>query len=166
MSLRSLLLKSIPFLEDLEFNEFVFQPEIHPSFASSVIEANLPYKPGIYIVFDFTSNIKGDLLYVGKAGANKDGLINSHQIPKRLLAVCYPPDKYLNKMPSSHPSRNDAWPIMMKEDGISKIIICCFFSKIDSQFMVTAETNPLALEKKVNKIFKEKGMQQQWSKRK
>lgn len=129
MSVRLKILELIPFLKYLECHEFEFQPNIHTSLAASVVEANLPYKPGIYIIYNFSDDIIGDLLYVGKAGANKDGVINSHQIPKRLLAVCYPPIKYLPQMHSANPSRNDAWPIMMKEDGIHKIIICCFFPK-------------------------------------
>ncbi|UAM99721.1 hypothetical protein K8354_07920 [Polaribacter litorisediminis] len=154
------------FLKNLHYDEFVFQPDVHISLAATIVKANLLYKPGVYIVYDFSKDTLGNLLYVGKAGANKEGVINAHQIPKRLLAVCYPPEKYLCYMPSKNTSRNEAWPIMMQLDKISKILICCFYSKITSKLKITADTNPLFLEKKIIETYYKKNIKQQWAKRK
>ena len=119
------------FLKELEFKKIIYHRNDHPSLASAIVEANIPYKPGIYMVYGYTkNNTLGNLLYVGKAGADKNGKINAHQLPKRLLAVCYPPEKYLDKLCCKHPSRNEAWPTMMEHDNIDAIKIFCFFSKI------------------------------------
>lgn len=156
------LVKLLPVLKELEVIEFIYNRENHPSLASAIVNANLPYKPGVYVVYDYSENKLGELLYVGKAGSNKEGNINTHQIPKRLLAVCYPPVKYLKKMKSKHPSRNDAWPIMMEVDKISSIKVFCFFSKIGSDFKVLKEHNPLTLEKHIIEKIKDKPY---WSKK-
>ena len=159
------ILKQYSFLQDLDFIEFVFQPDIHGSLAAAIVNANLPYRPGVYLVYNYTENQLGNLLYVGIAGADKNGNINTHQLPKRLLAVTYPPDKYLTKMPSRHTSRNDAWPIMMEMDGIQTIKIYCFFSPIQTDFKVNESKLPIDLERSINKILKEKNINQPWSKR-
>ena len=157
------ILVQFPLLKELEYKELVYQGKTHPSLAAAVVNANLPYKPGVYLVYDYSENKLGKLLYVGKAGANKEGEINAHQIPKRLLAVCYPPKKYLKKIKSKHPSRNDGWPIMMEVDNISSIKIFCFFSKIGKDFKVLMEHNPLELENQIRNNLTDKP---EWAKRK
>jgi len=163
MSDIEILLVQFPLLKELEYKELVYQGKTHPSLAAGVVNANLPYKPGVYLVYDYSENKLGKLLYVGKAGVNKEGEINAHQIPKRLLAVCYPPEKYLKKIKSKHPSRNSAWPIMMEIDKISSIKIFCFFSNIGADFKVLMEYNPLELENQIRNNLTDKP---EWAKRK
>jgi hypothetical protein len=158
------IVEQFPILQDLRFNEFVFQPDIHISLAASIVSAELPYMPGIYIVYNYSNYILGDLLYVGMSGADKNGRINTHQIPQRLLAVCYPPKKYLNRIKSKHPTRNEAWPEMMRIDGITAIKVFCFFSPITQNFNVHASAIPVHLEQSINKILIEKNINQPWSK--
>ena len=108
------IIEQFPFLHVLECKEFIFQPNIRVSLAATIVNANLPYKPGVYIVYNYSDNKLGALLYVGKSGADKKGNINTHQIPKRLLAVCYPPERYLRGIEKKHINRDEIWPIMME----------------------------------------------------
>lgn len=159
------IIKHFPFLHDMEYKEFDFQPAKHNSLAAALVVANLPYKAGVYFVFNCSNFQINNLLYVGIAGADKNGVLNTHQIPKRLLAVTYPPQKYSKIMPSLHTTRNEAWPLMMKMDKISIIKICCFFSPINDDYKVHKSKIPLKLEKSINKILKEKKIKQPWSKK-
>jgi hypothetical protein len=159
------LIDQFSFLKHMENKVFVYRPEIHISLAASIISASLPYKPGVYMVYNYSDNKLGNLLYVGMSGANKDGSINTHQIPKRLLAVCYPPIKYLKEIKSKHPTRNEAWPKMMEIDNITAIKVFCFFSPITPNFKVHETYIPINLEQSINKILIGKGIKQPWSKR-
>ena len=159
------LIEQFPFLKDIEYKEFVYEPVVNGSLAASIVSANLPYKPGVYIVYNYSDYKLGNLLYVGMSGADKDGSINTHQIPKRLLAVCYPPKKYLKEIKSKHPTRNEAWPKMMKMDSITAIKVFCFFSPITANFKVHESAIPMHLERSINKILFEKKIKQPWSKR-
>jgi hypothetical protein len=159
------VLEQFPFLQNLEYKEIIFQPDIHVSLAATVVNSNLPYKPGIYLVYNYSLKKIGQILYVGIAGSDKSGNINTHHLPKRLLAVTYPPDKYLNKILSKHPNRNDAWPIMMQIDNIQAIKICCFFSPIKEDFKVDDSKLPIDFERQINKILKKSKIKQPWSKR-
>ena len=159
------LIMQFPILQDLEHREFIFQPSIHVSLAATIVNANLPYKPGVYLVYNNSNNQKDNLLYVGMAGADKEGNINTHQIPKRLLAVCYPPKKYLEEIESKHPTRNETWPKMMKMDSITAIKVFCFFSPIKENFKVHESAIPIDLEQSINKLLTEKRINQPWSKR-
>lgn len=149
-------------LKDLEYREVIYD-KAHPSLAASIVFANIPYKPGVYLVYNYSEEKLGELLYVGKAGADKAGNINTHQLPKRLLAVCYPPMKYSDcfVQPPKHHSRNEAWPRMMEKDKITSIKIFCFFSKINEEFKVELNSNPLLLESKIINLLKTKPL---WAK--
>lgn len=164
MKIFEIVLETFPFLKSLEHKEFIFSTS-GPSLAEVIAKSDLLYKPGVYIIYSYNNRELGNLLYVGMAGADKEGNINSHQLPKRLLAVAYPPVKYLNKMPSKHTTRNDAWPIMMKMDNINAIKVFCFFSPIKKDFKVHESAIPINLERSINKILIEKGINQPWSKR-
>ena len=159
------LMEQFPFLKDIEYKEFVFRPSIHVSLAATIVNANLPYKPGVYIVYNYSDNKLGDLLYVGKSGADKKGNINTHQIPKRLIAVCYPPERYLKGIEKKHITRNEIWPMMMKQDNITAIKVFCFFSHITANFKVHESTIPQKIEDEINEILKDKKINQPWSKR-
>jgi hypothetical protein len=159
------LIEQFPFLKDIEYKEFVFPPSIHVSLAATIVNADLPYKPGVYIVYNYSDNKLGALLYVGKSGADKKGNINTHQIPKRLLAVCYPPERYLKGIEKKHITRNEIWPMMMKQDNITAIKVFCFFSPITANFKVQESTIPQKIEDAINEILKDKKINQPWSKR-
>ena len=160
MSDKPKISKDFLFLTDLKSREFVYNRNNSHSLAEVIAVSDIPYQPGIYLVYDFSKGELGDLLYVGKAGANKYGKINTHQLPKRLLAVCYPPDKYLkderykNKFSTRKDvCRYDAWPKMMEIDNIDSIKIFCYFSKIIN-YQVSEDSNPLKLEAELRKIYK------------
>jgi hypothetical protein len=159
------LIKQFPFLKDLASQEIIFEPDRDDSLAAVIVKSNVPYRPGVYFVYANSKDKEGKLLYVGIAGSDKNGRINSHQLPKRLLAVCYPPEKYLEDMPKKNMSRNELWPVMMKKDGISAINILCFFSPIGEDNKVKKGKIPLELEKLINAKLKEQNISQPWSKR-
>lgn len=165
MGLNNFIVELFPFLMGLEYKEFLFHSQEKISLAEVVVNANLPYRPGIYLVFDYSGNKLKKILYVGQAGADKNGNLNSHQIPKRLLAVNYPPTRYLNIIKDKNPNRNVAWPKMMEIDKIETIKIYCFFSPIDDHFKVQKTKIPLKLEKSIIAILKEKKIKLPWSKR-
>ena len=156
------IIAQFSFLKGLEYKVVLFNKS-YSSLAAAIVGANLPYKPGVYLVYNYSEDKLGELLYVGKSGADKVGNINTHQLPKRLLAVCYPPLRYSDKLshPPKHHSRNDAWPMMMEQDGINSIMIFCFFSKINEHYMVESESNPLTLESKINDLLEVKPL---WAK--
>lgn len=144
--------------------EFLFDPSKY-SLAATIVNAKLPYMPGVYLVYGFENNKIGKSLYVGKAGANKKGIINTHQVPKRLLAVCYPPQKYLDGFNKRNITRNVLWPKMMERDNINAIKIYCFFSEISSDLNVTSLTNPSNIESSINNFLSRNNFSQSWSKK-
>jgi hypothetical protein len=152
------VLELFPFLVGMERIEFIFSPKIHISLAAAVVR-------GVYIVFDYTNNRSGKILYVGIAGSDKKGVINSHQLPRRLLAVIYPPQIYIKKIKLTHGSRNIIWPMMMKIDNITAIKICCFFPQISEEFMVEQSKIPHTLECLINSKLKDLRIKQPWSQR-
>jgi len=159
------LIKQFPFLKDLKSQELIFESDRDHSLAAVIVKSNLPYSPGVYFVFNHSIGYEDQLLYVGIAGADKNGNINTHQLPKRLLAVCYPPKKYFEGITKKHLSRNELWPEMMKKDEISAIKILCFFSPIGEDYKVEKGKIPLELEKLINAKLKEQNISQPWSKR-
>ena len=84
------LKKTYPFLKELKsFGSFELLK--NSNYAQVIVEACIPFQPGVYLVFslDKTGNDR-DLLYYGKAGvtANKGNpILNFHQLPSRLLAA-------------------------------------------------------------------------------
>ncbi len=160
--------KIFPFLMGLSSKEVVYNRLNHPSLAASIAKAELPYLPGVYFVFDFTKDTWGKLLYVGRAGGDKDNNINCHQIPRRLLATINPHQRYRSNtnMPKAKDiSRNKAWKIMMQEDKIDTIKIICFHSKINDDLTIENNSNPLMMENKINIILREKGIVPFWTTR-
>ena len=164
MDLKQLLML-FPVLKEMEQKEVFFNSEKSISLAASIVHTGLPYRPGVYLVYNYTNNKLNDLLYVGMAGADKSGNINSHQLPKRLLAVCYPPERYIKGLSKKHLSRNEIWPKMMRADDITDIKIFCFFSKINDDYKVSHEHNPLSIEKNILKHLKVNTYSLAWSKK-
>lgn len=154
-----------PFLKDLEYASFVFNYKHDISLAAAIVKSNIPYKPGVYLIYSFNNNKINDLLYVGKAGADEKGTINTHQIPKRLLATINPIEKYrTHKMPNSKDvTRNIAFPIMMEVDSIEAIKVFCYFSNISDDSKVEINSNPVNLERAINKILKKSAIKPKWA---
>lgn len=159
------LIEQFPFLKDLKSQELIFESDRGHSLAAVIVKSNLPYCPGVYFVFNHSIGNQDQLLYVGIAGADKNGNINTHQLPKRLLSVCYPPKKYLEGITRKHLNRNELWPEMMKKDGITAIKILCFFSPLGEDYKVQKGKIPFELEKLINAELKEQNISQPWSKR-
>ncbi len=156
-----------PYLKELEQSYFVFNREEDPSLAAAIVKSNLPYRPGIYLIYALNNNEIYDLLYVGKAGADQNGTINTHQVPKRLLATINPHDKYRThkNMPNRiDVTRNIAFPIMMEVDRITSIKVFCFFSNITEDMKVEAKSNPVYLEREINKTLKRLEIKPKWAK--
>jgi hypothetical protein len=82
-------------------------------YAMAIYYANIPYKPGVYLVYSLTEAGEDDtLLYIGKAGVtNKTNnpAINFHQLPLRLLAATKRPIEY-TKSKSEFVTRAKLWP--------------------------------------------------------
>ena len=146
------LIEKYPILKKLECSTIIFNTKTDTSLASAIVKSNVPYKPGVYLIYEFKDNELGELLYVGKAGTDSNGKINSHQVPKRLLATIQIKEEYMN-----HPkinnrkemTRDQAFPIMMEMDELIAIKIFCFFSNISNHSKVEKESNPLFLEKEI-----------------
>ncbi|MCF8374164.1 MAG: hypothetical protein K9H64_21255 [Bacteroidales bacterium] len=146
---------SIPALKKLQSRELIYSSD-NCSYAGFIAKSQLPYSPGIYLVFNYDSKNYEDLLYVGKAGVDKSGRINAHQLPKRLLATIVPPEKYRQKsfeLTKKYLTRVKAWPIMMDIDEISTIKIVCYFSEINIDCVVNEQFNPVFLEKKIRDVL-------------
>ena len=121
-------------------------------YAESIYESNIPYRPGVYLVYSL--NEKGEdkeLLYYGKAGVtNNSGAphLNFHQLPKRLVAT--------TPIPSSHPefgkkkeiTRAALWPWFVKTKVVYGIKIYWFVTEWPKQ-------NANDLEKKIKLQLKQ-----------
>ena len=159
---------NFPCLLNLEYGTILYDLKNDISVATAIVKSNIPYKPGIYLIYEYNinKNYLGKLLYVGKAGADKTGKINNHQLPKRLLATIKLKEEYLSHKKVTHSkeiTRDKAFPIMMEVDNIKTILIFCFFSKITLDYKVDSHTNPLKLESEINKNLKTRPLK--WSKR-
>ena len=153
------------FLEEYDCGYFIYSID-KGNFQDPIVKNELKYCPGVYLVYDYSTNSLGDILYCGKAGADKKGYINKHQLPKRLLATCNLPINYppLNGKIKDI-TRDKAWVHMMRFDNISSIIVFYFYTpvvEIDGE--LKAEPTPLVIEEKIHNIFKEEGVNRfKWS---
>jgi hypothetical protein len=159
---------NFPCLLNLEYGTILYESKKGYSLATAIVKSNIPYKPGIYLIYeyDISKHNLGKLLYVGKAGADKTGAINNHQLPKRLLATIKLKEEYWHheKVPiNKELTRDKGFPIMMEIDNIETILIFCFFSNITSDNKVDNLSNPLKLENEINTKLKNRPLK--WSKR-
>lgn len=159
---------NFPCLLNLEYGTILYDFEKDFSLATAIVKSNIPYKPGIYLIYEYDigKHNLGKLLYVGKAGANKVGAINNHQLPKRLLATIKLKEEYWHHekvINNKELTRDKGFRIMMEIDNIRTILIFCFFSNITLDDKVENLSNPLYLEKEINKILKYRPLK--WSKR-
>ena len=104
-------IRKFKFLSELKTKGH-FDLKKNSDFALSIYVANIPFRPGIYLVYslDINNNEK-ELLYFGKAGVtgnNGNPYLNFHQLPERLLAA--------TMLPKFHPCRSKK-----KEQSRSKL---------------------------------------------
>ena len=154
-----------PFLKPFEGDYLIYRLN-QGNLQDEIVRKQMKYCPGIYLVYDYTDNKKGDLLYYGKAGADINGKINKHQLPKRLLATCNLPPNYpaLNGRIKDI-TRDVAWVHMMQHDKISSILIFYFYTNVvTTNGMIKAEPAPAKLEEKVRvALFSNKVTKFRWS---
>jgi hypothetical protein len=83
------------------------------NYAESIHKSNIPFRPGVYLVYSLTESGDDDeLLYFGKAGVTDNSCkpkLNFHQLPIRLLAATLrPADCKLSH--SKFVTRAKLWP--------------------------------------------------------
>lgn len=68
-------------------NEILIEFRINKStYLESIINSNIPFKPGVYLIYGIKNNKEDKLLYIGKAG-HTGNILNAHPLPVRLLAA-------------------------------------------------------------------------------
>lgn len=106
------------------------------SYAEAIYESNIPFKPGVYLVYSL--NKKGedqDLLYYGKAGVtnNKNQpKLNYHPLPIRLIAATKRPEEY-KESKSFDITRAKLWPWYVKSKYKYGIKIYWFITEWPNQ---------------------------------
>jgi len=157
-----------PFLLDFE-GDFLIYNLNQGNLQDEIVRKQMKYCPGVYLIYDYSKQIKGELLYYGKAGADISGEINKHQLPKRLLATC--------NLPASYPALNGkvkditrdvAWVHMMTHDKISSIIIFYFYTGLATvNGKLKADPPPAKLENNIRQALATKNIFKcKWSTRK
>ena len=121
-------------------------------YASLLIESEIPYKPGVYLVYSIDQNNDDDeLLYYGKAGVTDNGgvpRLNFHQLPARLVAAAIRPIDY----PFSNKkfvSRSKLWPWYVENIYHNGIRIYWFVVDWPT-------ANPIEIEKEIKKELSHK----------
>jgi len=117
-------------------------------YAQAIYNANIPYRPGVYLVYSTTgaAHDDKDLLYVGKAGVTQNGknpTLNFHQLPIRLLAATKRPEKYTLSI-KNDVARSKLWPWYIEKGCFSGIRIYWFITEWPVE-------NPNDLESKIKK---------------
>jgi hypothetical protein len=144
-------LSDFEFLTELKVNgNFILKPK--DLYAEVIVNANIPFKPGVYIIFSIDEFENDDvLLYYGKAGVTINGnspKLNFHQLPKRLIAT--------TKIPNDHPeylsntkkdiTRAKLFPWYVEKKFIYGIRIYWFIADWPNQ-------NPNDFEKRIKDII-------------
>lgn len=145
-------IEDFEFLKELLTNGTIILTK-NKNYAEEIYNANIPYRPGVYMVFSLnTDGEDKDLLYYGKAGVtnnNNNPILNYHQLPKRLVAT--------TKVPVNHPKHGDKkditraklWPWYVENKFKHGIKIYWFISEWPKQ-------NPNEFEKKIKSELKNK----------
>ncbi|NCU31730.1 MAG: hypothetical protein EOM23_02075 [Candidatus Moranbacteria bacterium] len=129
------------------------------SFSEAIYESNIPYRPGIYLVYSLSKEGSDDyLLYYGKAGVTgHSGMasLNFHQLPRRLVATIKIPENHPDFGRKTFSTRAEIWPWYVKNVYKYGIRIYWFIAEWPSQ-------NPNDYEKRIKAHLKEK--YPQWEK--
>jgi len=125
------------------------------NFAEKIYLSNIPFRPGVYLVYSVNKEGKDqDLLYYGKAGVtNNAGIphLNFHQLPERLLAATRIPEGYPGYNPKINKdiTRAKLWPWYASNIYKHGIKIYWFITEWPKQ-------NPNDIEKKIKLELKQK----------
>jgi len=125
------------------------------NYAQEIYNANIPYRPGIYLVFSLNQNGSDkDLLYYGKSGVTNYSdkpTLNFHQLPLRLLAT--------TKIPVGHPEYD---PKLKKDITRAKLwpwyVVNKFKHGIKIYWYITEwpDQNPNTYENRIKEYLKDK----------
>jgi hypothetical protein len=145
-------IQDFEFLNELSVNDSILLTS-GKNFAEAIYESNIPYRPGVYLVYELNEEGKDkELLYFGKAGVTHysgNSILNFHQLPKRLIAT--------TQIPEDHPSygikkditRAKLWPWYVENEYKFGIRIYWFVTEWPKQ-------NPNDIEKRIKKQLKQK----------
>lgn len=116
-------------------------------YADLLVEAKIPYQPGVYLVYSMGQNNEDDeLLYYGKAGVTANGgvhRLNFHQLPARLVAVGIRPLDYPFSK-EKFVSRAKLWPWYVDNIYHNGIRIYWYITEWPAM-------NPVIIEKEIKK---------------
>lgn len=142
------------FLEQLKKRgEILLYP--NSDYALEIYKANIPYRPGVYLVYALNEKGEDDkLLYYGKAGVTENKgkpMLNFHQLPKRLVATTNLPQEHPDYNPNKrkHITRAKLWPWYVSNIFKSGIKIYWYITEWPNQ-------NPNEYEKRIKFQLKEK----------
>jgi hypothetical protein len=122
-------------------------------YSESIYESNIPYRPGVYLVYSIDENGEDNkLLYYGKAGVieNKGNpMLNFHQLPKRLVATTNLPQEHPDYNPNKRKdiTRAKLWPWYVKNKYKHGIKIYWYITEWPQQ-------NPNDIEKRIKSVLK------------
>lgn len=138
-------IEDFEFLQELLTNGYILLTS-QKSYADSIYDSNIPYRPGIYLVYAVNSEgIDCNLLYYGKAGVTDysgKAILNFHQLPKRLVATTRTPENHPDFGHKKDITRAKLWPWYVNNFYIHGIKIYWFVTEWPNQ-------NPNDFEKKI-----------------
>jgi hypothetical protein len=140
------------FLEQLKKRgEILLYP--NSDYALEIYKANIPYRPGVYLVYALNEKDEDDkLLYYGKAGVTENKgnpMLNFHQLPKRLVATTNLPQEHPDYNPNKRKdiTRAKLWPWYVKNKYKHGIKIYWYITEWPNQ-------NPNEYEKRIKSVLK------------
>ena len=108
-------------------------------------------KSGVYLIWDITDSSNRELIYIGRSGKMVNGIVEH-----RKAGLGGIKDRLVNGHQFGKEPRKRIWPIVMKQEGISKLFINWFDTEND---------DPVSIEKallsEVNELF---GFLPKWNK--
>ena len=72
-------------LKKINKNGFIKYRVNESLYHKAIIDSDIPFKPGVYLMYAVKEGLEIELIYIGKAGETGSKL-NSHPLPVRLLA--------------------------------------------------------------------------------
>lgn len=145
-------IEDFAFLQELSIKGvIVLTPD--KNYAEAIYESNIPFRPGVYLVFSLDVNGENEfLLYYGKAGVTINSnapFLNFHQLPERLLAATRIPESYpgYNASIKKDITRARLWPWYVSNIYKHGIKIYWYITEWPTQ-------NPNDFEKKIKSQLK------------
>ena len=145
-------IQDFEFLNELSVNGSILLTT-GKNFAEAIYESNIPYRPGVYLVYELNEEGKDkELLYFGKAGVTDysgNSILNFHQLPKRLLATTQIPESHPDFKRKKDITRAILWPWYVNHIFKNGIKIYWYVTEWPNQ-------NPNDFERKIKKQLKHK----------